>query len=70
MHPGLWDMLCDCSLARDGNFLRLVRPEDGDNFKEQAFTQHCLDHFQFIVVSKLPRIPPEFADIFFLITAA
>jgi len=34
------------SLAQDGNWLKLVKPQDGDNFKEQMFTEHCLSHFQ------------------------
>jgi hypothetical protein len=41
----LWDMLCDGSVIRDANFLKLTKPDDGDNFKEDKFSQHCLDHF-------------------------
>ena len=46
VRAGLWDMLCDGSVIRDANFLKLTKPEDGDNFKEDKFAQHCLDHFQ------------------------
>ena len=58
MRPGLWDMLCDCSFTKDLNFMKIVKPEDGDNFKEGKYSQHCLDHFQLILVTKLPEIPP------------
>ena len=31
---GLWDMLWDGSIVKDANFMKLSKPEDGDNFKE------------------------------------
>jgi len=70
VRPGLWDMLWDGSITTDGNFLKLTKPADGDNFKEDKFTQHCLDHFQLIIVTKRPEIPPDFADHLFLVTTA
>ncbi|KAJ1487943.1 hypothetical protein T484DRAFT_1784776 [Baffinella frigidus] len=57
-------------LTQDSNWLKLVKPHDGDNFKEQMFSEHCLNHFQMILVTKKPSIPAEFADQFFLITTA
>ena len=31
---GLWDMLWDGSIVKDFNFMKLSKPEDGENFKE------------------------------------
>jgi hypothetical protein len=70
VRAGLWDMLCDGSVIRDANFLKLTKPDDGDNFKEDKFSQHCLDHFQLIIVTKRPQVPPDFADHFYLVTTA
>lgn len=68
--PGLWDMVWGCSINEEDNWLKIVQPSDGENFKEQAFSRHCLDAFQFILVTKHPQVPPDFADHFFLITTA
>ena len=57
VRAGLWDMLCDGSVIRDANFLKLTKPEDGDNFKEDKFSQHCLDHFQLILSPNARRCP-------------
>jgi hypothetical protein len=41
VRAGLWDMLCDGSMVKDANFMKLSKPEDGDNFKEVSISCCC-----------------------------
>ena len=48
--------LCDGSVIRDANFLKLTKPDDVDNFKEDQISHHCLDHFLYTSSSSLSVI--------------
>lgn len=45
-------MVWDGSIAQDRNMMKIVKDSDGDNYKEQCFSQHCLEAWQFIVVTR------------------
>ncbi|EKX42085.1 hypothetical protein GUITHDRAFT_111938 [Guillardia theta CCMP2712] len=68
--PTLWMDIVMCSITKDHKFFHLVKKEDGELFLEHQFTQHCLDHFQFILLSRLPQVPQAFSDTFYLVTTA
>jgi hypothetical protein len=60
----------DGSIAHNMNVMKIVKDADGDNFKEQRFSTHCLESWQFIALTRLPQVPKEFCDSFYLITTA
>ena len=68
--PGLLDKILTKKVLREEIYTQLITEDDGEEYKPAFFSEKALDHFQFIMISKLP-VPPEWCtESFFIMRVA
>jgi len=56
IHEGLWESLLSKQLLKDAAYVKLVRPEDGEEYAPFNFTDDRLSEFRFILLTS-SRVP-------------
>jgi len=68
--PGLLNKILSKKITREEVYTQLISEEDGEDYRPAFFNEKALEHFQFVMISKLP-IPPEWcAESFFIMRVA
>ena len=68
--PGLFDLLLSKRILEEENYTKLIRYEDGDEYTLKHWREKNLQHFHFVVITKLPTLPDWMIDRFFVLKVA